>query len=106
MFRLSWMTTPELAHVSIADMPEDKLVERLLSNLLWRSELFDLHGMRRGMRNKQRMPLDSAPASFQGDRGLGSTILWDGGTRITRGNEIDQCLRVNPGCLARLNHST
>jgi hypothetical protein len=79
------MTTCERAQVSTADMPEDKLVERLLSDLLWHSDLFELHGMRRGMRNKQRVPLDSAPRSFKGDSGLGSTILWDGGARIRAG---------------------
>ena len=56
-----------MAHSSIADIPEDQLVERLLSDPLWPSELFELHGMPRGMRNKHRVQLDSAPGNFKGD---------------------------------------
>jgi hypothetical protein len=48
------MTTPDLAHGSIADIPEDKVVERLLSDPLWPSELFELYGMRNRQRGRTR----------------------------------------------------
>lgn len=61
------MNTLELSQVSIADIPEDKLVERLLSDPLWASDLFELASMPRGMVNRQRVLLDTAPGNFKGD---------------------------------------
>jgi hypothetical protein len=52
---------------SIADIAEDKLVERLFADPLWGTEFFELAGMPRGMLGKQRVPLDSAPGKFKGD---------------------------------------
>jgi hypothetical protein len=52
---------------SIADIAEDKLVERLFADRLWGTEFFELAGMPRGMLGKQRVPLDSAPGKFKGD---------------------------------------
>lgn len=55
------------AHESIADIPEDQLVERLLSDPIWRIDFFELAGMPREMVNRQRVPLDTAPGNFKGD---------------------------------------
>jgi len=52
---------------SIADIAEDKLVERLFADPLWGTEFFELAGMPRGMLGKQMVPLDSAPGKFKGD---------------------------------------
>ena len=52
---------------SIADIAEDKLVERLFADPLWGTEFFELAGMPRGMLGKQRVLLDSAPGKFKGD---------------------------------------
>ena len=61
------MSSAGLAHDSIADIPEDQLVERLLSDPLWGTEFFELAGMPRGMANRQRVLLNTAPGSFKGD---------------------------------------
>lgn len=52
---------------SIADIAEDKLVERLFADPLWGTEFFELAGMPRGMVNRQRVLLDTAPGNFKGD---------------------------------------
>jgi hypothetical protein len=54
----------ELKHSSIADIPEDQLVERLLADRQWRSEYFELYGNPQKTLNKQRVPL---PNGFHGD---------------------------------------
>jgi hypothetical protein len=54
----------ELNHASIADIPESQLVERLLSDRLWRIEMFELYGNPQKTSNKQRVPL---PKGFRGD---------------------------------------
>jgi hypothetical protein len=59
--------TSAFTQPSIADIAEDKLVERLFADPLWGTEFFELAGMRRGMLGKQRVPLDSAPGKFKGD---------------------------------------
>lgn len=56
-----------LTHDSIADVPEEQLVERLFSDPTWGSDFFELAGMRRGMANRQCVPLDTAPGNFKGD---------------------------------------
>ena len=58
------MTAPELTHQSIVDIPEDRVVERLLSDPLWRSEWFELYGNPKGVLDRQRVPL---PSGFIGD---------------------------------------
>jgi hypothetical protein len=61
------MSSSGFAHDSIADIPEDKLVERLLSDPLWGTEFFELAGMPRRMANRQRVLLNSAPGNLKGD---------------------------------------
>jgi hypothetical protein len=61
------MSSTGLAHASIADIPEDQFVERLLSDPQWGTFLFELAGMPRGMANRQRVLLDTAPGNFKGD---------------------------------------
>lgn len=56
--------TDELNHESIADIPEDKLVERLLCDPIWATEMFELYGNPQGTLKKTRVPL---PSGFQGD---------------------------------------
>jgi hypothetical protein len=60
------VSTPGFAQPSIAEIPEDKLVERLLSEL-WGSEYFELASIPKGMVNRQRVLLDTAPGKFRGD---------------------------------------
>jgi hypothetical protein len=52
---------------SIADIHEDQLVARLLADPLWSTNFFELASMPRGMANRQRVLLNSAPGNFQGD---------------------------------------
>jgi hypothetical protein len=59
------MSVSELTHSSIADIPEDELVQRLLSPH-WR-DMFELSGIPRGMLHKMRVPLKTAPGDFEGD---------------------------------------
>jgi hypothetical protein len=61
------MSTAGFTQASIADIAEDKVIERLLSDPLWGTELFDLAGMPRRMLNRQRVLLDTAPGNFKGD---------------------------------------
>jgi hypothetical protein len=61
------MNTPVLKHRSLADMREDELVARLLSDPLWPYEMFELHGVPRGGRFRQKVPLNTAPGGFKGD---------------------------------------
>jgi hypothetical protein len=56
-----------LIHDSIADISEDQLVERLFSDPVWGSDFFELAGMPRGMANRQRVLLNTAPGDFKGD---------------------------------------
>ncbi len=67
MVKLCEMNDPEITHLSIADIREDELVRRLLSNPLWRVDMFELHGIPRGMLDKQKVPLETAPGRFKGD---------------------------------------
>jgi hypothetical protein len=36
-----------LVHESLAEIPEDRLVDRIITDMLWRREFFQLHGMPR-----------------------------------------------------------
>jgi hypothetical protein len=54
-------------HPSIAGIHEDELVERLLTDPLWRSDMFELHGIPRGLAPKRRVSLDTAPGEYRGD---------------------------------------
>jgi hypothetical protein len=61
------MSVPETIHPSIADIPEDKVVEVLLSDPVWRSDIFELSGNPRGVLDRQKVPLQTAPGGFRGD---------------------------------------
>jgi hypothetical protein len=39
------MNTPDLIHDSLAEIPEDKLVNRIVTDILWGREFFMFHGM-------------------------------------------------------------
>lgn len=56
-----------LTHRSIADMSEDEVVERLLSDPLWPYEMFQLHGVPHGSSWRTRVSLSTAPGQFRGD---------------------------------------
>lgn len=56
-----------LVHTSIADIPEDQLVQGILADPLWGNEFFQFHGMPSRMANRQRVSLDTAPANPKGD---------------------------------------
>lgn len=61
------MGAPALAHISIAEIPEDQLVDRVLADPLWRSDFFQFAGMPPGMVNRQRVSLETAPGKPKGD---------------------------------------
>lgn len=61
------MSTPDLIHDSLAEIPEDKLVNRIVTDILWGHEFFVFHGMPSGMVSKQCVSLTSAPGNFKGD---------------------------------------
>jgi hypothetical protein len=58
------MNAVELKYSSIADILEGKFVERLLSDPIWATEMFELYGNPRGALKKARVPL---PKGFHGD---------------------------------------
>jgi hypothetical protein len=63
-----WMSAPvSLSHISIAEIPEDKLVGRLLADPLWGIEFFHFAGMPAGMVNRQGVSLATAPGNPEGD---------------------------------------
>jgi hypothetical protein len=61
------MNTPDLIHNSLAEIPESKLVDRIVTDTLWGSEYFVFHGMPSGMVSRQCVSLTSAPANLKGD---------------------------------------
>jgi hypothetical protein len=61
------MSAPPLAHESLAEIHEDKLVGRVVSDMLWGREFFQFHGMPSGMENRQCVPLRTAPGNPKGD---------------------------------------
>ena len=60
-------TSPELVHSSLANVPEDELVEVLLSSPYWRSNLFCWEGIPKNAIDRQRVLLNAAPGHPQGD---------------------------------------
>lgn len=58
------MNAVGLKYSSIADIHEGKLVERLLSDPIWTTEMFELYGNPQGTLKKTRVPL---PKGFYGD---------------------------------------
>lgn len=61
------MNTPDLTHDSLAEMPENKLVDRVVTDALWGREFFVFHGMPPGMLCRQCVPLATAPGNPKGD---------------------------------------
>jgi hypothetical protein len=61
------MKTPDLIHDSLAEIPEDKLVNRVVTDILWGREFFMFHGMPSGMVSRQCVSLTSAPGNPKGD---------------------------------------
>jgi len=58
---------PALAHESLAEIPEEKLVHRIVADILWGREFFQFHVMPSGMDNRQCVPLQTAPGNPKGD---------------------------------------
>ena len=56
-----------LSNISIADIPEDKLVSRILADRLWGSEFFQFADMPSGMVNRKCVRLETAPGKPRGD---------------------------------------
>ena len=56
-----------LVHESLAEIPEDRLVDRIITDMLWRREFFQLHGMPSGMVSRQCVSLETAPGNPKGD---------------------------------------
>jgi hypothetical protein len=56
-----------LIHDSLAEIPEDKLVDRVVTDVLWGREFFQFYGTPSGMVNRQCVPLNSAPGNPKGD---------------------------------------
>jgi hypothetical protein len=61
------MSSLALAHCSLAEIPEDKLVDRIVNDVLWGQQFFQLYGMPSGMVNRQCVSLQTAPCSPRGD---------------------------------------
>jgi hypothetical protein len=64
---VDYSMSPPFAHESLAEIPEDKLVNRIVTDMLWSREFFQLHGMPSGMVSRQCVSLDSAPGNPRGD---------------------------------------
>lgn len=56
-----------LVHESLAEIPEEKLVDRIVTDMLWSREFFQLHGMPSGMVSRQCVSLETAPGYPKGD---------------------------------------
>lgn len=61
------MKTPDFIHDSLAEIPEDKLVDRIVTDILWGGEFFQFYGMPSGMVSMQCVSLTQAPGSPKGD---------------------------------------
>ena len=61
------MSAPILIHDSLAEIHEDKLVDRIVTDILWGREFFQFYGMPSGMVNRQCVSLDTAPGNPKGD---------------------------------------
>src|SRR5260221_14239421 len=61
------MSTLHLAHESLGEIPDDKLVDRIVTDIIWGREFFQFHGMPSGMMNRQRVSLQTAPGASKGD---------------------------------------
>jgi hypothetical protein len=61
------MSITPLVHESLAEIHENKLVDRIVTDILWGREFFQFYGMPPGMTNRQCVPLHSAPGNPKGD---------------------------------------
>ncbi len=61
------MSAPPLVHESLAEIHEDKLVDRIVTDILWGREFFQFYDMPSGMTNRQCVPLHTAPGNAKGD---------------------------------------
>ncbi len=61
------MSTPPFVHESLAEIPEDKLVDRIVTDILWGREFFQFYGMPSGMVSRQGVSLNTAPGNPKGD---------------------------------------
>lgn len=61
------MSATPLVHGSLAEIDENKLVDSIVTDILWGPEFFQLYGMPSGMINRQCVQLHSAPGSPKGD---------------------------------------
>jgi hypothetical protein len=61
------MSTAGFTQPSIADIAEDKVLERLFADPLWGTEFFELADMPRRMLHRRSVLLDTAPGNFKGD---------------------------------------
>jgi hypothetical protein len=61
------MNAPDLIHDSLAEIPENELVDRIVTDRLWGREFFVFHGMPSGMVSRQCVSLTSAPGNAKGD---------------------------------------
>lgn len=61
------MTGSNLIHESLAEIPEARLVDRIVTDILWGREFFQFHGMPAGMVHRQCVSLHTAPGAPKGD---------------------------------------
>jgi hypothetical protein len=61
------MGTPPFVHESLAEIPEDKLVDRIVTDIQWGREFFQFYGMPSGMVSRQCVSLQGAPGAPKGD---------------------------------------
>lgn len=61
------MIAPALIHESLAEIPEDRLVDRIVADKLWGREFYQLFGMPSGMVSRQCVSLAGAPGDLRGD---------------------------------------
>jgi hypothetical protein len=61
------MNIPALAHTSLAEIPEEPLVSRIVSDPIWGSEFFQFADMPSGMIHRRCVSLDTAPDNPEGD---------------------------------------
>src|SRR5208283_1068088 len=60
-------TATTFVHTSIAEIPEEQLVDRIATDIIWGREFFQFYGMPSGMVSRQRVSLQSAPGAPRGD---------------------------------------
>lgn len=61
------MTPLNLIHDSLAEIPEGRLVDRIVTDIRWGHEFFQFYGMPTGMVHRQCVSLHTAPGTPKGD---------------------------------------